>query len=96
MRFTEAAPAKINLFLHVGPTGADGYHPLASLMVFADLADELARLQLVPSQPTRLLSPLRPPTMRALPLTRMAAHATQPKMMGWLELFSPMVQVPPT
>jgi 4-diphosphocytidyl-2-C-methyl-D-erythritol kinase len=39
MRLTEAAPAKINLFLHVGPAGADGYHPLASLMVFADFGD---------------------------------------------------------
>ena len=28
------APAKVNLFLHVGPLGPDGYHPLASLMVF--------------------------------------------------------------
>ncbi|MEY3841055.1 MAG: hypothetical protein RLZZ542_165, partial [Pseudomonadota bacterium] len=24
------APAKVNLFLHVGPLEADGYHPLAS------------------------------------------------------------------
>ncbi|MCA6231534.1 MAG: 4-(cytidine 5'-diphospho)-2-C-methyl-D-erythritol kinase, partial [Phenylobacterium sp.] len=30
------APAKVNLYLHVGPPGADGYHPLDSLMVFAD------------------------------------------------------------
>jgi len=36
------APAKVNLFLHVGRPGADGYHPLASLMVFADLGDQLA------------------------------------------------------
>ncbi len=33
------APAKVNLFLHVGPPGADGYHPLASLVAFADLGD---------------------------------------------------------
>jgi 4-diphosphocytidyl-2-C-methyl-D-erythritol kinase len=33
------APAKINLFLHVGPLGEDGYHPLCSLMVFADVGD---------------------------------------------------------
>ncbi len=38
----EAAPAKVNLFLHVGPTGSDGYHPIASLMVFADFGDEVA------------------------------------------------------
>ena len=35
------APAKVNLFLHVGPPGADGYHPLASLAVFADVGDEI-------------------------------------------------------
>jgi 4-diphosphocytidyl-2-C-methyl-D-erythritol kinase len=36
------APAKINLFLHVGAPGEDGYHPLCSLMVFADIGDRLA------------------------------------------------------
>tara|TARA_Y100000052_G_scaffold27588_1_gene36953 strand:- start:8744 stop:9658 length:915 start_codon:yes stop_codon:yes gene_type:complete len=30
------APAKINLYLHVGPPRADGRHPLDSLVVFAD------------------------------------------------------------
>lgn len=35
------APAKINLFLHVGAPGADGYHPLCSLMVFADIGDRV-------------------------------------------------------
>jgi len=38
---TAFAPAKINLFLHVGPTGADGYHPICSWMTFADLCDRL-------------------------------------------------------
>jgi len=33
------APAKVNLFLHVGPVAADGYHPLASLVAFADVGD---------------------------------------------------------
>jgi len=33
------APAKVNLFLHVGPVAADGYHPVCSLMVFADVGD---------------------------------------------------------
>src|SRR5258708_20874941 len=37
----EFAPAKINLFLHVGPIGADGYHPICSLMAFTDVGDEL-------------------------------------------------------
>src|SRR4051812_49149866 len=41
------APAKVNLFLHVGapnsgPGGADGYHPLCSLMVFADVGDTVS------------------------------------------------------
>ena len=35
------APAKINLFLHVGEKRADGYHELESLVAFADVADEL-------------------------------------------------------
>jgi len=36
------APAKVNLFLHVGAPAADGYHPLCSLMVFADLGDRVS------------------------------------------------------
>ena len=35
------APAKVNLFLHVGAPEASGYHPICSLMVFADIGDEL-------------------------------------------------------
>lgn len=35
------APAKINLFLHVGAPGDDGYHPLCSLMAFADVGDRV-------------------------------------------------------
>lgn len=38
---TEVAPAKVNLTLHVGRAQADGYHPLASLVVFADWGDTL-------------------------------------------------------
>ena len=37
------APAKVNLFLHVGPPRADGYHPVCSLATFADIGD-LVRL----------------------------------------------------
>lgn len=33
------APAKVNLFLHVGSPAADGYHPLSSLVAFADVGD---------------------------------------------------------
>jgi len=35
------APAKVNLFLHVGPVEPDGYHPLASLVSFADVGDRV-------------------------------------------------------
>lgn len=35
----EAAPAKINLYLHVLGRRADGYHRLDSLVMFADVAD---------------------------------------------------------
>ncbi len=43
MRLSAFAPAKINLFLHVGAldTVADR-HPVSSLMVFADLGDRLS------------------------------------------------------
>jgi 4-diphosphocytidyl-2-C-methyl-D-erythritol kinase len=37
----EFAPAKINLFLHAGEKRPDGYHELESLVVFADVGDEL-------------------------------------------------------
>lgn len=33
------APAKVNLFLHVGARRPDGYHDLASLVVFANIGD---------------------------------------------------------
>ena len=36
---TAIAPAKINLFLHVGPVDGEGYHPLTSLVAFADIGD---------------------------------------------------------
>jgi 4-diphosphocytidyl-2-C-methyl-D-erythritol kinase len=39
---SEAAPAKINLFLHIGVRGANGFHPLQSLVVFTGMGDELA------------------------------------------------------
>jgi 4-diphosphocytidyl-2-C-methyl-D-erythritol kinase len=38
----ESAPAKVNLFLHVGAPGADGYHPICSLIAFADVGDRLS------------------------------------------------------
>lgn len=53
---TALAPAKINLFLHVGPVDADGYHPLSSLVAFADVGDRVtvepaARLSLTVNGP---------------------------------------------
>ena len=41
-RGAEAAPAKVNLFLHVTGRRADGYHLLDSLAVFAGVADRLS------------------------------------------------------
>ncbi|KKB83961.1 hypothetical protein VW29_12730 [Devosia limi DSM 17137] len=38
---SQAAPAKINLALHVTRRRDDGYHDLESLIVFADIADEI-------------------------------------------------------
>lgn len=37
----EFAPAKVNLTLRAGRPRADGYHPLDSLVVFADWGDEI-------------------------------------------------------
>jgi len=42
MALSVFAPAKINLFLHVGAPGPDGYHPLCSLMAFADVGDRIS------------------------------------------------------
>lgn len=42
MALREAAPAKVNLFLHVTGRRADGYHLLDSLAVFGPAADTLA------------------------------------------------------
>jgi 4-diphosphocytidyl-2-C-methyl-D-erythritol kinase len=47
MSLERFAPAKVNLFLHVGPLQADGYHPVASLMTFASVGD---RVRIVPAR----------------------------------------------
>jgi 4-diphosphocytidyl-2-C-methyl-D-erythritol kinase len=39
MELRRLAPAKVNLFLHVGPLRPDGYHPVCSLATFADVGD---------------------------------------------------------
>jgi 4-diphosphocytidyl-2-C-methyl-D-erythritol kinase len=41
MTATAFAAAKVNLYLHVAPPNPDGYHPIASLMAFADVGDRL-------------------------------------------------------
>jgi 4-diphosphocytidyl-2-C-methyl-D-erythritol kinase len=41
VRVLVSAPAKINLCLHVGDRGADGYHALESLVAFALHGDEM-------------------------------------------------------
>lgn len=38
---TLLAPAKVNLYLHVAPVRDDGYHPLDSLVAFADVGDRM-------------------------------------------------------
>ena len=42
MTRTAFAAAKVNLYLHVAPPTPDGYHPIASLMAFADVGDTIA------------------------------------------------------
>lgn len=46
------APAKVNLFLHVGAPEASGYHPISSLVAFADVGD---RLSLAPAEAAAFL-----------------------------------------
>lgn len=41
MKLSRLAPAKVNLYLHVAAPDARGYHPLRSLVVFADYGDEV-------------------------------------------------------
>lgn len=41
MRLSAFAPAKVNLFLHVGGPDGEGYHPISSLMAFADVGDRV-------------------------------------------------------
>lgn len=41
MSRTAFAAAKVNLFLHVGAPDDSGYHPICSLMTFADVGDRL-------------------------------------------------------
>ena len=42
---TAFAPAKVNLFLHVNGPGEDGFHPICSLMAFADIGDRVSTFE---------------------------------------------------
>jgi 4-diphosphocytidyl-2-C-methyl-D-erythritol kinase len=54
--FVEAAPAKLNLALHVTGRRTDGYHNLESLVAFAGVADELEALP-APADSLRVSGP---------------------------------------
>lgn len=41
MRLKRLAPAKVNLYLHVAAPDARGYHPLRSLVAFANIGDDV-------------------------------------------------------
>ncbi|ESQ80448.1 4-(cytidine 5'-diphospho)-2-C-methyl-D-erythritol kinase [Asticcacaulis sp. YBE204] len=41
-KISRLAPAKVNLYLHVAAPDVRGYHPLRSLVVFADYGDEVS------------------------------------------------------
>ena len=45
MRLTRRARAKVNLYLHVAAPDARGYHPLQSLVTFADIGDEISLIE---------------------------------------------------
>jgi 4-diphosphocytidyl-2-C-methyl-D-erythritol kinase len=42
VRLSRRARAKVNLYLHVAAPDARGYHPLQSLVTFADIGDEVS------------------------------------------------------
>jgi len=50
------APAKINLYLHVAAVDTRGYHPLQSLVTFADIGDEVTLLPVETGQFLPLLT----------------------------------------
>lgn len=75
-----SAPAKINLFLHVGEKRADGYHALESLIAFAEVSDLVT---IAPA--SELTVSASGPFARALPkdqdnLVLKAARALQQQM----------------
>jgi 4-diphosphocytidyl-2-C-methyl-D-erythritol kinase len=59
---TETAPAKVNLFLHVGERREDGFHPLQSLAVFAGgpVAADVLRAEAAPRLTLAMDGPFAP------------------------------------
>mgnify|MGYP000050043464 FL=1 len=60
MSLLEAAPAKINLALHVTGRRGDGYHLLDSLVVFAELGDHLVLSHSAPLPQLEIIGPFGP------------------------------------
>lgn len=77
MRLTTAAPAKINLFLHVVGRRADGYHRLQSVFVPIDWADRLHVERLDGGRLERIdLGPALPADDLCLRAARALQHAS--------------------
>ena len=77
------AAAKVNLFLHVGPPAPDGYHPLCSLMSFADVGDrvtvhEAAALELAVRGPFAEGAPPGPDNLVLRAARALIARAARP------------------
>jgi 4-diphosphocytidyl-2-C-methyl-D-erythritol kinase len=52
----ENAPAKVNLYLHIGPLRRDGLHDIASLFVFAEQGDVI-RAEAAPRLSLNIVGP---------------------------------------
>lgn len=66
MRVTVAAPAKVNLWLRVGPPQPSGYHDLSTLFCALDLADTLV-LRKRPPEEEGLLEVTCAPPLESIP-----------------------------
>lgn len=66
MRVTVAAPAKVNLWLHVGSRENSGFHSLSTLFCALDLADTVVLRKRDPTDVTGLDASFAPP-LEALP-----------------------------
>jgi 4-diphosphocytidyl-2-C-methyl-D-erythritol kinase len=75
----EAAPAKLNLVLHVGRPRADGLHELASLFASLELADTVA-VEEAPTAPDEVICP----TVEGPNLASAAIYALRAELRGEL------------